>query len=89
MKRNIKLVLWTSMLVTSIVIILTILSMYNIYYNRYFDNYHMFQISLFFTLVIWSLEILLNKKGNNYILYSIIFIIFANSIFIFMLWGVK
>lgn len=77
------------MLVTSIVIILTILSMYNIYYNRYFDNYHMFQISLFFTLVIWSLEILLNKKGNNYILYSIIFIIFANSIFIFMLWGVK
>jgi len=88
-KRDIKLVLWTSMLATSIVIILTILSMYNIYYNKYFDNYHMFQISLFFTLVIWSLEILLNKKGNNYILYSIIFIIFANSIFIFMLWGVK
>lgn len=77
------------MLVTSIIIILTILSMYNIYYNKYFDNYHMFQISLFFTLIIWSLEILLNKKGNNYILYSIIFIIFANSIFIFMLWGVK
>lgn len=89
MKRNIKLVLWASMLITTIVIILTILSMYNIYYNKYFDNYHMFQISLFFTLIIWSLEILLNKKGNNYILYSIIFIIFANSIFIFMLWGVK
>jgi len=77
------------MTITTIIIVLTILSMHNIYYNKYFDNYHMFQISLLFTLIIWSLEIILNKKDDNYNLYAAIFIIFANSIIIFMLWGVK
>jgi lipopolysaccharide export LptBFGC system permease protein LptF len=74
---------------TVLVIILTILSMYNIFYNEYFNNYHGFQISLFITLLIWSLEIIINKKGENYMVSAIIFIILANLIFIFMLWGVK
>lgn len=89
MKRSIKLILWTSMVITTIIIILTILSMYSIHYNKFFDNYHPFQISLFFTLIIWSLEIIINKKGKNYILYGVTFIILANMIFLFMLWGVK
>ncbi|EQB90023.1 putative membrane protein [Clostridium punense] len=89
MKRAIKLILWASMVVTIIIIVLTILSMYSIHYIKFFQNYHPFQVSLFFTLIIWSLEIIINKKGKNYIFYGITFIVLANLIFLFMLWGVK
>ncbi|MEG0774462.1 hypothetical protein [Clostridium sp.] len=89
MKRSIKLILWAAMTITVIVIVLTILSMYNISYSKYFNNYHLFQISLFITLILWSLEIIVNKKGEKYMLYATIFLILANFILIFMFWGVK
>lgn len=56
MKKFISILAWTFVIITSLCLILTMLSTYNIINISYFNNYYVFQSSIVITMILWSIK---------------------------------
>ncbi|AYF54250.1 hypothetical protein G8S49_12040 [Clostridium botulinum C] len=56
MKKFISILAWTFVTITSLFLILTMLSTYNIINISYFNNYYVFQSSIVITMILWSIK---------------------------------
>lgn len=86
MKKTINALGWIMVILTTVVLICTLLTIYQFTYIKYFDTYYTLQWCIFFTMIIWSAKMLESKRDLKNKFYSLLCILFAiaNIFFIYM-----
>lgn len=76
---------WVFAVITTISLVITVLTLYGFMYNHYFNNYHIFQWCMFFTMLLWGIVSLDIKSTKNNFLHGIIYMLFALSTLFFIM----
>lgn len=86
MRKGINILGWVTVIITTIALILTLLTIYQFTYIKYFDTYYTLQWCMFVTMIVWAVKMLEIKKGLRDKFYSLvyIFLAIANIFFIYM-----
>jgi hypothetical protein len=81
---------WVSVILTIVSLVFTISTSHQIQYVEYqFYSYNMLQWCLFFTMLVWSINLFKSNTGRMKFVYSGICILFAFGAILFMRLGVN
>ena len=84
MRKTINVVGWVTVLITIIALILTILTMYQFMYVKYFNSYFTLQWCIILTMTIWGIKLMDFKTNMKSYLYSSVFLAIAAGTAFFM-----
>lgn len=84
MRKTINVAGWVTVFITIIALMLTILTMYQFMYVKYFDSYFTLQWCIIFTMTIWGIKLMDMKTNIKNCLYSLVFLAIAAGTVFFM-----
>ena len=84
MKRTINLLGWIGVIFTILALILTLLTTYHFTYVKYFNDYCTLQWSIFGTMIIWAVNMIVFRTNFRNIVYPITCIVIACVTMFFM-----
>ena len=77
MKRAISFLCWIGVVVTIVCLVLTLSTTYSIYYIKYFSGYYALQWSIFYTMLVWAVNLFITNFGRRKYIYLVISVFFA------------
>ncbi|MEY8764130.1 MULTISPECIES: hypothetical protein [Clostridium] len=84
MKKAISLLGWIGVVFTIVALILTLLTTYHFTYVKYFNDYYTLQWSIFGTMIIWAVNMIVFRTNFRNIVYPITCIVIACVTMFFM-----
>lgn len=84
MRKAINVMGWITVFVTIIALMLTILTMYQFTYVKYFDSYFTLQWCIIFTMTIWGIKLMDLKANMKSYLYPLLCLAIAAGTVFFM-----
>lgn len=87
-KKAIECLGWVSVSLTTLALIFTVLSTYQLITIQYFNNYKMFQSLMIFTMLIWAVKIYDKTDKMKSLIYSLCCMAIAGGTAFFMYVGV-
>lgn len=87
-KKTIECLGWVSVSLTTLALIFTVLSTYQLFNIQYFNNYKMFQCFMIFTMLIWAVKIYDKTDRIKSLIYSLCCTAIALGTVFFMYVGV-
>ncbi|MFL0194206.1 hypothetical protein ACJDU8_01245 [Clostridium sp. WILCCON 0269] len=84
MKNTINLLGWIGVIVTILALILTLLTTYQFMYVSYFSDYHTLQWSIFVTMIIWAINMVVFRSSFKNVIYPLTCVLIACATMFFM-----
>ncbi|GAA0733188.1 hypothetical protein [Clostridium oceanicum] len=84
MRKALNVLGWIMVILTTIALILTLITIYQFSYIKYFDTYYTLEWCMFFTMLVWGLKMINLSSGLKNIFYSLMCIMFAMANIFFM-----
>ncbi|WP_368489001.1 hypothetical protein [Clostridium sp. BJN0013] len=84
MKNTINLLGWIGVIFTILALILTLLTTYQFTYVKYFNDYYTLQWSIFITMIIWAINMVVFKTRFKNVIYPLTCVLIACVTMFFM-----
>ncbi|KOF58097.1 MULTISPECIES: hypothetical protein [Clostridium] len=70
LKKTVGFLSWTLVVITTVCLIFTLLTTYQLIPIQYFSNYKMFDIFMIFTMIVWAVNFFDNSDKSRNLFYS-------------------
>jgi hypothetical protein len=84
MRRLLRFLGWIGVSLTSITLVLTLLTTYQFIYVKYFDSYYTLEWCIFFTMIVWAINMLEFKTNLRSMMYPVMYMVIAVGTMFFM-----
>lgn len=84
MKNTINLLGWIGVIFTILALILTLLTTYQFTYVKYFSDYYTLQWSIFITMIIWAINMIVFRTSFKNVIYPLTCVLIACVTMFFM-----